>query len=538
MDGKILPEEIYQKREELGIQNSMNLLIEIIDSEKEIESRKEGIKYLGLTCYNSTVMKQECFEVLENILISEENLKIKCEAAIALGKTRFEDALKPLKWILENEEEAEKYDLILSSLRGITDIRFGDHEISLFIRFLNHDYKPIKEYVVNELIGLSPEELINNLLKSLNNQELSESQKIEIVNLIGFELSSINVTFEDASFLKVKYPEVISNLNKNKNLLLETIVPNLKATEKDIMKHSLTILRNIEKDIQEDLIDFLSYDDFIIRRNAIRLIGELEIKEAVEPLLQHLDDMYDEVTLATIEALGNIGDLSAVPELLKVLDIEEINYEYIDLDFKFFILDAIKNIYLKNENSSYDVLFSILERDNDILKESIAYLLGEIGKESFLQPLLPLLDEKNFDVKKNAIIALGKIGHKNALDPLISVLNDNLSYWLIKKVAMDAIFNIFLKNLYINESNRRYTQREFIIWTEKIIYALKREEDENFKVKLAIIKFLEVFGGNTALNALLRQLDNFYRVVGIAATRAIKKIEKRIELEQENNPAN
>ena len=62
--------------------------------------------------------------------------------------------------------------------------------------------------------------------------------------------------------------------------------------------------------------------------------------------------------------------------------------------------------------------------------------------------------------------------------------------------------------------------------------------DENFKVKLAIIKFLEVFGGNTALNAVLRQLDNFYRVVGIAATRAIKKIEKRIELEQENNPVN
>ncbi len=531
---KISSEEIYEKREEIGIENSMNLLMEIINEEIEIENRKKAIRYLGLTCHATSILKKECFEVLENLLISEDNIEIKSEAAIALGKTGYEEALNPLKWVLDNDNEAMDNEVILSSLRGIADIRFEGEEIDIFVDFLNHEYKPIKDYVWNELVTLSPVDLIDHLINSLQNSNFSESLKTEIINLIGYELSSINVSFEDVSYLKIKYPEIINKLKKNKSFLLETIVPNIKGNSTKLMNNAITILKLLGAEITGDLIDFLSYDDFIIKKNAIQLIGELEIKEGVEPLLNHLDDMYDEVSLATIEALGNIGETAAVPKLLKVLDIEDVNYEYIDLDFKFFILDAIKKIYLKNENPSYDVLYSILERDNDILKESGAYLLGEIGRDEFVTPLLTLLNERHFDVKKNVIIALGKISNKVALDPLFSILNDKFSYWLLKKVTVDAIFNIFLKHFYASDIKDDSTQREFVMWTERMIDALKFEDDENFKVKLAIIKFLEVFGGKSALNALLKQIDNFYRVVGIASTRAIKKIEKRLELEEES----
>ncbi|MHA1803211.1 MAG: HEAT repeat domain-containing protein [Promethearchaeota archaeon] len=530
-DDKILPEEIYEKREQLGLEHSMDLLVDVLENAKELEDRKKAIMYLGLTSQNAAGKKKECQEILESIIISEENLELKCEAALALGKLGHKESLKPLRWILEDEHASKSNELILSALKSIPNIRFDEKEIQLFINYLVHAYPPIKEFVKNQLLALTPDELINNLLTALKKEEFSEKQKIAIVNLIGFELASLNVSYEDASFLKIKYSDLINALCEHETLLLETIVPNLKLNDAEMMNNVLSILRLFGNEIHDKLIDFLSYDDFLIRKNAIKLLGELEVDKAVEPLLNHLDDIYDEVSLATIDALGNIGNISAVSHLLKVLDIEDVNYEYIDLDFKFFILDAIKKIYLKSEKQDFEILYAILKKDNDILKESVAYLLGEIGREEFLNPLLDLLKEKNFDVRKNAIIALGKIGNKNAIEPLLSIINDNRSYWLLKKVAVDAIFNIFLKHLYINEAKRMHFEREFIAWTERLIDALKLEDDENFKVKLAIIKFLEVFGGKSALNPLLREIDNFYRVVSIAATKAIKKIEKRLELE-------
>ena len=90
-----------------------------------------------------------------------------------------------------------------------------------------------------------------------------------------------------------------------------------------------------------------------------------------------------------------------------------------------------------------------------------------------------------------------------------------------------------MRNLYIEKSEAIQEERFFIRNSVKLIDHLRTQLDENFKVKLSIIKFLEVFGGKTALDALIKQVDDFYRVVRIAATKAIRKIEKRLELEEE-----
>jgi HEAT repeat protein len=134
--------------------------------------------------------------------------------------------------------------------------------------------------------------------------------------------------------------------------------------------------------------------------------------------------------------------------MLGILDIEDISFEYTDLDMKLYIIDAIKKIYLNNKNVNYDSLFSYLNSDNDTIKESIAFILGEIGNEEFVKPLRSLLKIRNLDVKKNTIIALGKIGNVEPIGDLIEILENSESYWLIKKVAIDAIYNIFQRNWY------------------------------------------------------------------------------------------
>ncbi len=531
-NSKILPQEIFQRREELGLKNSIGLLIKIIEADPNDNKRQSAIKFLGLIRNDSTLLKKESFEIFENLLISDNNIDIKCEAAKALGKSRHESALKPLKWALE--QEPIDIQIKISILKAIRKIRFQIPEIQLFIKELDNNYHSIKELVKNQLLSLDPETLIKILLESLKEDIFSENHKKEAIILIGLELSSINISFQDSSFLKIKYPEILSMLNQNKNILLESIVPNLKEENLELMNSVLIIFKLLGNEINEGLIGFLRYDDFIIKKNAIKLIGKLHVKEGVNSLLENLDDMYEEVSKASIEALGEIGEISAVPELLKVLDIEDVHYEYIDLDFKFYILDAIKKIYQNNKDASFNFLYSKLETDNDVLKESVAYILGEIAYEEFIAPLLKLLNEKNFDTRKNAIIALGKIGNKEAIDPLLNIVKDPNNYWLLKKVAVDALYNIYIKNLYAKGSKSAESERSFVIYKEKLIEYLNNNLDENFKVKLSMIKFLGVFGDNSALNALLRQVNDFQRVVRIAASKAIKKIEKRLEDENEN----
>jgi HEAT repeat protein len=524
------PDEIFQRREELGVKNSVRMLTEILDSAKENTKRVRAIKYLGLVSEETPQISMECYDTLENILISDESIEIKCEAAKALGKLKLEKALKPLNWIIDQQSTDPK--IILAVLKAINNIRFEEAEIKLFIENLDAKYNDVKKFSRIQLLDLMPDVLIKYLLVSLKNDNYSNEHKSEIFKLIGYELSSINISFEDVSYLKSKYPEVITNLIEHKNVLLDQITRVLKEDDLEFMNSIIAILTLLGDDIKEDLIKLLLTDDFIVKKNAIIISGKLRIKESLDSLFDNLDSLYSEVTIASIEALGQIGDISAVPQLLDILNIEDVSFEYTDIDMKFQIIDAIKNIYLYNEGISYDYLFTYLDKKNDTIKESIAFILGELGKEEFNEPLIAILNERSLDIRKNAIIALGKIGKISSLSILISLLNNDSTYWLLKKVTADAVYNIFQKNWYKLKDTKNELWRNLNQDFARLIEYLQFSDDEDFKVKLSIIKILEVFGDKRAINALLSRVNDFHRTVRIHASNAIKRIEERLELEE------
>lgn len=526
---KIPPREIYQRSKEFGLENSASMLTEIIETDEDNGKRKEAIKYLGLVSNNSIKIKNECFGIFENLLISDDIIEIKCEAAKALGRIKQEKALKPLKWVLE--QEPVDNDIKLAVLKAIKKNRFEDPEIKIFIDELDNTNNSIREFASIELLSLDPEKIIPLLLESLKNTMYSKTHKAELIRLIGYELSSINISFEDKSYIKAKYPKILAELIQNKKKILEVITQILKEEDNSLVDSVITILNILGKEIENDIIKLLLIDDFIVKKNAVVLCGRLKLKNAVDLLISNLDNIYNEVSIAAIEALGNIGDLSAVPELLDVLDIEDISFEYTDLDMKLYILDSIKRIYQNNQKASYDYLYNSLSKQNNTVTESVAFLLGEIGKKEFVKPLCDLLELRNLDVRKNTIIALGKIGSITPLTDLLNIVEDETTYWLIKKVAIDAIYNIFQNNWYRVKDTRQEISRTLAKNIAILADFLRIKENENYKVKLSIIKLLENFGGEQSLNALLKRVNDFHRVVRIYASNAIKKIEERLEIE-------
>ena len=526
---KINPKEIFERNKEFGAKNSASMLTEIIESDADSDKRKEAIKYLALISNNFMDIREECYEIFENLLISDDIVSIKCEAAKALGRIKHEKGLKPLKWVLEQKKMDNQ--IKLSALKALSKIRFHEPEIQLFINELENKSNAIKDFVTIQLLSLNPEELIGLLINSLEAKPFSNEHKAEIIKLIGYEVSSINVSYEDLSYIEVKYPELKINLIEKKGLLLEVITLILKEEDVDLLNSVVTVLNLIKEDIENDLIRFLLLDDFIVKKNAIILCGKLRLKKAVDLLIINLDNIYNEVSIASIEALGEIGDISAVPELLDILDIEDISFEYTDLDMKLYILDAIKKIYSSNQNASYEYLYASLKKDNNTIQESVAFILGEIGKNEFVKPLVELLDIRNLDIRKNTIIALGKVGDVGSINNLITILEDDNSYWLIKKVTVDAIFNIIQTNWYKVKDGENEVKRLLSKEMARLIDHLGNKPEENFKVKISLIKLLETYGDKHALSALLKRVNDFHRVVRIRVSNAIKKIEERLEFE-------
>jgi HEAT repeat protein len=175
------------------------MLTEIIESEEKSQ-RLESLKYLGLLAGSAPSIKKECIEILENVLISDDNEEIRCEAAKSLGKIPHEKALEPLKWVLK--EKKIDIDLKIAVLRSIASIRLEGEEIKLFINELGNKNSRIRGIIKNQLIQIDPEILIKNLAKSLSDDKYSINHKMEIIRLIGYELSSFNISLEDTGYIK------------------------------------------------------------------------------------------------------------------------------------------------------------------------------------------------------------------------------------------------------------------------------------------------------------------------------------------------
>lgn len=522
----ISPEEVYAKRKQLGVENSVRTLLELADEGEQNSTRKQALQYIRSFDDIPDSLKQECFDTLEGIIISDKNIELKCEAATALGKLKIERGLEPLKWLLEQpsiDHEARK-----KILKAIHDCRFEEPEIELFLSYIDSNFNTVKDYVKNTLLNLGPQTAITIFLDFME-ENISDVARKEITKLIGYELSGLNVSYNGNSYLKTKYPEILSNIIDKFDEIIE-LLHILKESDKELLDNLIIIFNVVEDHAKKELINMLDTEDFIAKENAIKLIGKLNVTEATDKLLNSIDNVYSDVSIATIDALGEIGDPSIIPELLKALDIEDTSFEYTDLSFKWNIIEAIKKIYLKDKYVSYDYLIEKLNSSNEIIKESVAYLLGEIGQETFTDPLIESLKQwHNIDVAKSIVIALGKIGDLTASKRLVKIIYDQQTYWLLKKITVDSMYNIFKKNWYYMRKDGTEEKRILIKRKADLEGYLNNHPDENHKVKLAIIKLLEKFGDKDTISVLMKRLNDFHRIVRISAQNAIKKIEKRLE---------
>lgn len=151
------------------------------------------------------------------------------------------------------------------------------------------------------------------------------------------------------------------------------------------------------KKLLEDLLDKLKNGSAPVRYTAANKLGKLGVKDAIDHLIDALDDEDEMVRDNVIFALGELEGTKAVPRLVRTL---------------------------KSDKSPR-------------VRKSAAKSLGMIKAVPAVGALVAALADPDFKVRKSAARALGRIGDKSAVPALTTALQDP-DYTVVKYVE-DAI---------------------------------------------------------------------------------------------------
>jgi HEAT repeat protein len=204
-----------------------------------------------------------------------------------------------------------------------------------------------------------------------------------------------------------------------------------------VARHQWDELPALGKDAVDPLLNILNTEDHLVRKEAIRVLGEIGDSRAVKPLILELNDDMDVIREAAKSALLKIGAPHLAGPLMAALDhkmarTRELAAEILDISGwkplnnqelalylvargHWHILDAIGA-------DAVEPLLHALEDSLPKVREEAAAVLGKIGDQRAVEPLIDALNDDTLAVAESAKTALNRIQTPEAVEPLLNAL--------------------------------------------------------------------------------------------------------------------
>jgi len=152
-----------------------------------------------------------------------------------------------------------------------------------------------------------------------------------------------------------------------------------------------------------ELLAQLDSQAAVSRAQAAQALGEAKVAAAIPKLIEMLDDPDEDAQWKATVALAAIGKPS-VPALIEALNLEKERPRWkAEAALKMIGADAL------------DGLIEALEDRRVRVRQSTAYLLGEIGDPKAIDPLAAALADKDEDTRWKAATSLTKFGTRATL---------------------------------------------------------------------------------------------------------------------------
>ena len=292
------PRKIYKQYERNEINNSIAFdhLISFVENSENEHIRQKAIEILDrIGIYNNKL-----FKILENILISDSNGKIRNVALEFLERRFLNKALTPLKWAINHENN---YECLITIIKSLKKVNSEESKLILF----NETKKIMKTKYLNK------EKRVENKKFKKVIKKLLKTKKYEFFT--HNDLSLILINFITIANLTKHYPNVFYEINPKNGLLSELDLSdyleyevkgtpfgwknNIKSISEII---GLKYLKNLKKidlsnnqieNIQE-LVNLGNLSHLILTNNKICELENLEFIKKL-PNLKYLDLRYNKI---------------------------------------------------------------------------------------------------------------------------------------------------------------------------------------------------------------------------------------------------
>lgn len=263
---------------------------------------------------------------------------------------------------------------------------------------------------------------------------------------------------------------------------------------------SIGFTRNRSKEVVDELLEALKYDDSIVREYAAVSLGMIGDKKAIQSLIERLNDNSIGVRISVVDSLAELGDPASASAIIKALNEGNLLLENAESEQNKYLktraLIALRKLgnkdaipYLKKEfyednDSKIDILAAIAQIDGreeflELLStvgandDFLCRLAGRLGKAKapfVISFLINGLMEGGPQTKQTSANSLATIGVKEAGDLIVNAIknseiniNENIITYLGDIEKKEVV--PFLKKRFNEIKDERLTNPEDYSWT-------------------------------------------------------------------------
>ncbi len=345
--------------------------------------------------------------------------------------------------------EAKKYDLVRLLVDRFDTMADAETEMSTFtkvIESLKNLYLKSRALRKDDLVGFISKKFGKHLLRK--DAALLDRKKI-IIKTIS-EIKDENYVPELISLLwdQGTFTDAREALTSLSDFSAPLLIESLKDTDdRSVRMKIIDVLVRIGDKAIPQIEGLLSSQEWYIRRNGVFILGEMKVSSAVDKIGKLVDDAEEQVQLAVVESLNNIGGEKVKDYFRKALSSR----------YKDVVVAAMKRLEKNDVKQKFSEMSQWLKSRKGIPNEkeersrcAIIEVMGKFGDDSVIDSLVGVLHEKALfkgkllePTKSAALNALSQIGSSKALQALRDAANHKDDF--VASTAQD-ILNKVKKN--------------------------------------------------------------------------------------------
>ncbi|MEM9808571.1 MAG: HEAT repeat domain-containing protein [Cyanobacteria bacterium P01_D01_bin.56] len=284
-----------------------------------------------------------------------------------------------------------------------------------------------------------------------------------------------------------------------------------------------------DEDAIEALVQCLNDESTKVQEIAVTALWEMANPVVVPPLLDCLGSNHE--LEVREEALSALKELVAPDDLLKLLDAIQVNDENMQLN----VLILLRKIH---DAQALPYVLPFFESENATLREAAVVTLRYLNQVVRCEPALPLAKDANEDVRRSAILTLGYLSDELVVPMLCDAIANDPD-WQVRRNAAQSLdlhatsaATPALTKALADEhwQVRKFTARALqkVANDQSIPSLIKALSDEYSDVRRDSAIALGNLGNPEVLSALQQTLDDPDRDVQIFSQRAIQKIQDQM----------